>query len=115
MSYFDLHPHEFQTLRTQEDLIIFDTRDADSYARGHLDAAQPLTDAAIKQLIKGRRFATPLLVYCYRGNSSRDICNLLAGFGFTRVHNLVGGWRAWERLGKAVSGSAWPAPVAAAG
>lgn len=35
------------------------------------------------------------MVYCYHGNSSRDLCQLLNGLGFTQVYNLEGGWQAW--------------------
>jgi len=35
-------------------------------------------------------------VYCYHGNSSRDLCTLLVGMGLRQVYNLVGGWAAWE-------------------
>lgn len=105
MNYLDIQPDEIQALRAEGDLIVFDTRDPDSYARGHLEGAQPITDAAIKQLIKSRCSERPVLIYCYRGNSSRDFCGVIASFGFTRVYNLAGGWQAWEKFSR-------PAPVA---
>lgn len=98
MNYRDVTPVEVAALRLDAELLIFDTRDPASFARGHLDAAQPVTDAAIQQLIRSRQRQRPVLVYCYRGNSSRNLCELLAGFGFERVHNLAGGWQAWERF-----------------
>ncbi len=98
MKYCDIPPTDVAALRAEADLLIFDTRDSASYARGHMDTAQPVTDAAIQQLIRGRQRQRPVLVYCYRGNSSRNLCELLAGFGFERVHNLAGGWQAWERF-----------------
>ncbi len=95
MAYHDLDCAEIATLRAESDLLIFDTRDPDSYARGHLDGAQLVSDAALKQLMKSRERARPVLVYCYRGNSSRDICQFIAGMGYNRVYNLSGGWQAW--------------------
>lgn len=97
MSYRDIEPAEIAELSNEADLLIFDHRDPASYAAGHLDGAQPVSDAAIKQLVKSRQRERPILVYCYHGNSSRDLCQFIAGFGFGRVHNLVGGWQAWER------------------
>lgn len=98
MNYRDIHPSDVTALRADPDLLIFDTRDPASYARGHLEDAQPVSDAAIQQLIRNRQRQRPILVYCYRGNSSRNVCELLAGFGFGNVHNLAGGWQAWERF-----------------
>ncbi len=95
MAYLDIDCAEIATLRAENDLLIFDTRDPDSYARGHLDGAEPVSDAAIMQLMKNRQRERPVLVYCYRGNSSRDICQFIAGMGYSRVYNLNGGWRAW--------------------
>jgi rhodanese-related sulfurtransferase len=112
MSYRDIAPADVQSLRTEDNLLIFDTRDAASFARGHMDDAQPITDAALQQLFKSRRRERPVLVYCYRGNSSRDICQLIAGFGFNRVYNLEGGWQAWEQYAKDVMLSA-PSPALA--
>lgn len=97
MSYRDIEPAEIAGLRAEPDLLVFDTRDPASYEADHLDGAQPISDAIIKQLIKSRRRERPILVYCYHGNSSRDLCQFIAGLGFSRVHNLVGGWQAWER------------------
>ncbi|MDR3394850.1 MAG: ankyrin repeat domain-containing protein [Parasulfuritortus sp.] len=105
MSYHDIHPAEVPALSTEEDLLIFDIRDPASFARGHLDAAQPISDAALQDLFKSRKRERPVLVYCYHGNSSRDICQFIAGFGLKRVYNLAGGWLAWEQFTA-------PAPVA---
>lgn len=102
MAYHDIDCAELETLRNEQDLLIFDTRDPNSYARGHLDGAQPVSDAAIKQLMKNRQHQRPILVYCYRGNSSRDICQFIAGFGYSRVYNLTGGWQAWEAYNRSV-------------
>lgn len=96
MNYRDITPAELQALNTDPSLVIFDTRDAASYARGHLEGAQPVSDAALRQLIQARQRERPILVYCYRGNSSRDMCRFIAGMGFSRVYNLAGGWQAWE-------------------
>lgn len=113
MAYHDIDCAEIETLRAEGDLLIFDTRDPNSYARGHLDGAQPVSDAAIKQLMKSRQRERPVLVYCYRGNSSRDICQFIAGFGYNRVYNLTGGWKAWEAFNRSTP-AAKPSPTLAA-
>ena len=96
MSYQDLHPAEVAALRAEGEMTVFDTRDAASYAAGHLEGAEAVSDAALRRLIQTRQ--RPILVYCYRGNSSRDVCKLIAGLGFSRVYNLEGGWQGWQRF-----------------
>jgi thiosulfate/3-mercaptopyruvate sulfurtransferase len=98
MSYQDLQPAEVAALRAAGELTLFDTRDAASYACGHIDGALPVSDDALRQLIQSRQRQRPILVYCYRGNSSRDVCQLIAGLGFRRVYNLAGGWQGWQRF-----------------
>ncbi len=117
MNYRDIHASEVQTLRSEAELLVIDIRDPDSHARGHLEAAEPVSDNLLKQLIKSRQRERPVLVYCYHGNSSRDLCELIAGFGFNRVYNLVGGWEAWEQhlqTMPAASAQAAPSPALAA-
>jgi len=95
MSYHDLHPAQLQDLRSEPELLILDFRDPASFAQGHLDDTQPVSDALLRQLMKSRQPERPVLVYCYHGNSSRDLCQFIASFGYTRVYNLVGGWQGW--------------------
>lgn len=98
MSYHDILPAEIAALCNEDGLLILDTRDPASFARGHLDSAQPVNDQLLRQLMKDRQLNRPILVYCYHGNSSRDICQFIAGFGYGRVYNLVGGWQGWEQF-----------------
>lgn len=95
MTYRDLHPAELAELCNDPELVILDMRDAASQARGRLDGAQTPTEAMLKQLMRRRPRTAPILVYCYHGNSSRDLCQFIAGFGHERVYNLAGGWAAW--------------------
>lgn len=95
MNYLPLLPNQVPALLEKSDVAILDVRDQLSFERGHLPGAQPADDANITRLIKSRRFDRPVLVYCYHGNSSRDLCRLLVGFGFAQIYNLEGGWQAW--------------------
>ena len=95
MRYHDLHPAELQTLRAESELLILDSRDPTTYAQGRIEGAEPVSDPLLRQLMKSRQRERPVLVYCYHGNSSRDLCQFIAGFGYTRVYNLVGGWQGW--------------------
>jgi rhodanese-related sulfurtransferase len=117
MSYQDLHPANLQTLRAEPDLLILDMRDPASLAQGRIEGAEAVSDALLGQLMRRRQRERPVVVYCYHGNSSRDLCQFIAGFGYTRVYNLVGGWQGWMQLGQtepASPRSASPSPALSA-
>jgi thiosulfate/3-mercaptopyruvate sulfurtransferase len=109
MSYHDLHPADLQALRAEPDLLILDSRDPASYAQGRIEGAEPVSDALLRQLMKSRQRERPVLVYCYHGNSSRDLCQFIAGFGYARVYNLVGGWQNWLKFTQAQTAAPLPA------
>ena len=96
MSYQDIHVTEVGELLQRNDLTIIDMRDAQSRGKGHLANAQLPSDAVINDLVRQRRSDPAILVYCYHGNSSRDLCSFLIQMGLKQVYNLVGGWSAWE-------------------
>jgi thiosulfate/3-mercaptopyruvate sulfurtransferase len=98
MSYQDIHPTEIQGLRAEPELLILDMRDPASHTQACLEGAEPVSDGLLKQLMKSRQRERPVLVYCYHGNSSRDLCQFIAGFGYTRVYNLVDGWQGWMQF-----------------
>jgi len=108
MSYHDLHPADVHALRAEPELLILDTRDPASYAQGRLEGAQPVSDALLRQLMKSRQRERPVLVYCYHGNSSRDLCQFIAGFGYTRVYNLVNGWQGWLQFTQTATSASRP-------
>jgi rhodanese-related sulfurtransferase len=116
MSYHDLHPAKLQELRAEPDLLILDMRDPASLARGRIEGAQAVSDALLGQLMKRRQRERPVLVYCYHGNSSRDLCQFIAGFGYARVYNLVDGWEGWLQFTQteAAPRSALPSPALSA-
>jgi rhodanese-related sulfurtransferase len=66
----------------------------------------PLTDASIAfdqiaqhldQLPADKN--APVVLYCRSGRMSVDAATVLAGMGYTRVYNLVGGFNAWNQAG----------------
>jgi thiosulfate/3-mercaptopyruvate sulfurtransferase len=85
----------------RSDIVIFDVRDADSYARSHILAAKNLSDANMYDAIKTYRKDQPLLIYCYHGNMSQTIGRMFIDFGFREVYSMDGGYEAWQ---EAVSG-----------
>ena len=96
MSYESLYANQVPTLLAGQNIAIFDLRDEYSFARGHLEGSQPPSEENITRLIRHKNNDMAVLVYCYHGNSSRDLCRFLVQLGFRKVYNLEGGWLAWS-------------------
>lgn len=97
MPFKTLTIDQVETFLAQDGVVVLDHRDASSYTKGHLPGAMQVHDQLIMQLIRKNK-ETPVLVYCYRGNSSKDLCTLLVNFGLKNVYNLEGGWQSWGEL-----------------
>lgn len=96
MSYQDIHVAEVGELLQRPGLIVIDQRDPLAQSKGQLPNALPASETVINGLMRQRRNNPPVLVYCYHGNQSRDLCSFLTQLGLSDVYNLVGGWQAWE-------------------
>ena len=95
MSYEDLHVNQVASFLQQPNAIVIDIRDIHSYNAGHMENALHIDGPSMGQLIRQRKNNPPVLVYCYHGNSSRDMADMISRLGFTNVSHLVGGWQAW--------------------
>jgi len=96
MAYQPLTVQELDSILELDNAVLLDTRDKHSYEHAHIPGAQLADDHTVRRLIRERQPDRHIVVYCYHGNSSRDFCGLLTGFGFTRLYNLEGGWQAWQ-------------------
>jgi len=96
MAYQDIHAAELDELLQTVGLTVIDMRDPQTRSQGQLRNALTPSDDLIGALVQQRRRNPPVLVYCYHGNSSRELCSFLSQLGLTHVYNLVGGWAAWE-------------------
>ena len=96
MAYQDIHAAELDELLQTVGLTVIDMRDPQTRSQGQLRNALTPSDDLIGALVQQRRRNPPVLVYCYHGNSSRELCSFLSQLGLTQVYNLVGGWAAWE-------------------
>lgn len=98
MSYETLFVHQLQSELKKQEFAILDMRDQNSYEREHIEGAQRVDDDVIKKVLRERKKDEPILIYCYHGNSSRDLASFFTGLGFSRVFNLEGGWQAWNNF-----------------
>ncbi|MET0386698.1 MAG: rhodanese-like domain-containing protein [Polyangiales bacterium] len=97
-----------RTLLADQAVTILDLRDHRSYRAGHIDGAMLLHDGLMKRLIKENELDKPILIYCYRGNTSLEKAELFSELGFRHVYSLEGGYVDWQK--RAAGGSADSAP-----
>ncbi|MDX1810922.1 MAG: ankyrin repeat domain-containing protein [Gammaproteobacteria bacterium] len=97
MLYKNIEADKVQDLIAEGPISILDMRDLNSFNSDHMPDAKPANDFVIEQLVKRNNKSENILIYCYLGNSSRDLSNLLSKFGFQNVYNLVGGFTAWKK------------------
>ena len=97
MIYQDIQPAALAEITAMPGLTVIDQRDAATRAKGELPGAVAPDDTLIARLVRQRRSNPPVLVYCYHGNQSRELCAFLAQLGLQQVYNLAGGWDAREK------------------
>lgn len=91
-------------LAKQPGTFILDVRTPEEFAEGRVAGAVLLPVAELSrrgnELPKDKK--TPVLVYCAAGTRSEAAGRLLTEQGYTAVHELKGGIRAWQAEGQAV-------------
>lgn len=87
---------EARLLLQRPNLKVFDMRDQASYAQGHIDGAEYLSNNNLEEIILKTPRQDPVLIYCYHGNASQTGAKLFTDFGFQEVYDLVGGYELWR-------------------
>ncbi len=75
---------------------IVDVRDAQSFNTAHIEGAVLLDNNTVDSFIDSTAKDTPVIVYCYHGNSSQNAGQFLAEKGFTEVYSVDGGFELWR-------------------
>lgn len=86
-----------EELLREQSILVLDRRDSQSYQQGHIDGAMMAHDGLIESIINKRELDRPILVYCYRGNDSKELAGMLSSLGYQQVYSLSGGFAEWKR------------------
>lgn len=93
-----------QTL-LQQDAVIADIRDEQSFLAGHMAEAYHLTNTSLGKFMRDIPFEQPVIVVCYHGNSSQGAARYLAEQGYQQVYSMDGGFESWRQSLPFVSGN----------
>lgn len=99
--YTEISAAEAKEIIEKDSPVILDSRDAHSFRESHIDGAMLAHDGLTEQLIRKKEFDKPVIIYCYHGNSSKDLAEFFGGIGFKTVYSMAGGYTAWKKLGTA--------------
>ena len=83
-------------LMDKGNVSIVDVRDGQSFNNGHIDGAILLDNTTVDSFIENTALETPVIVYCYHGNSSQNAGQFLTEKGFTDVYSMDGGFELWR-------------------
>ena len=88
-------------LMNRDDALVLDLRPADEFAKGHILGARsiPLADLARRASELDKHKAKPVILHCGDGNRAGGGVAALRRKGFDSVHNLAGGYAAWQQAG----------------
>jgi len=96
--YDDLSPAETVQLMNRGDVVLLDVREDNELQQGKIAGAKHIS---LKNV--GKRIAElekhkdkNIITYCRIGNRSGAACSQLVRSGFEKVHNLKGGFTAWQ-------------------
>ena len=94
--------------RMKEGARLIDVREDREWEAGHARGARHMGRGVIERDIETAipDHSAELILYCGGGYRSALAADNLQRMGYTNVHSLAGGWRAWKESGAGVEGEA---------
>ena len=86
-------------LRANPEVVLIDVREPDEYAAGHIPGATLIPLGQVQQRLAEIPTDKTVVVTCRSGNRSAQAAEILRSNGYTRIHNMQGGFAAWEAAG----------------
>jgi thiosulfate sulfurtransferase len=96
MPYKRISVDEAKTLMEAGDATIADVRAADAFSAGSIANAIHIQQETMDDFLADTAKETPLIIYCYHGNSSQGAANYFSEQGFEEVYSVDGGYEAWR-------------------
>ena len=99
-SMWDIQPQDAIGLMNRQSAIVFDVRDAERYAQGHIVGAKNVSFNPVSDDPKTTLKITPqttCIFVCNIGQSSGRAVRALREKGYANIYNLAGGMTAWQK------------------
>ena len=96
MHFKDITVETLKNKIKDSEIMIIDIRDQDSYRKDSIPNSINYKSIDIIKLAEKRNKQLNIIIYCYRGNSSRKVASFLSDSGFNNIFNLIGGFNAWR-------------------
>ena len=78
-----------------EDLVLIDVRDDEERANGVIEGSHQWNDDAM-QMIESLPKDAEIIIHCHMGGRSLALADALRRRGYTNLHNVTGGIKAWS-------------------
>jgi rhodanese-related sulfurtransferase len=98
-AYSNISVAELQVLLAQKDFPLVNVHVPFQGDLPQTDLSIPFNEIASQLDRLPADKAAPIVLYCRSGNMSTQASAVLAGLGYSRVYNLVGGFNAWRAAG----------------
>ena len=79
-------------LMKDDNLILLDIRDKESFTNSHIPNAINLSNDNIEEVLKNINYEENILVYCYKGISSQNVAQHFCNLGYKNIFSLEGGF-----------------------
>lgn len=92
-------PQTANLLRERDDVLLIDVREQAEYDAGHIPGITLIPMSVIENRLAEIPKDKTVIVSCQSGRRSAQIASFLQEQGFTNIHDLDGGFSAWQRAG----------------
>lgn len=92
-------PQTANLLRERDDVLLIDVREPAEYDAGHIPGITLIPMGEIPNRLVDIPKDKTVIVSCQSGRRSAQIASFLQQQGFTNIHDLAGGFSAWQRAG----------------
>lgn len=101
----EVTPVDVQEILRAGTARVFDVREDNEWAAGHVAGAAHLGKGIIERDIERTvpDVNAPIVLYCGGGFRSALAADALQSMGYTNVVSMAGGWRGWTDAGGAIS------------
>jgi len=98
MSYKCISVEEAIDVIEKGDALILDVRDSESFAVSNIRNSINVSNENVEQVVAAANKGTPVIIYCYHGNSSKGAADYFFNMGFKDSYSVDGGFEQWKLL-----------------